>query len=80
MAPADPDLKQQKETLEIWKKVNSNKGSAQKEEPKVLPSVRDSIDWIAGEAKKRGEKVDLLITGSLHLAGATLTAVDYQVE
>ena len=76
----DDQLSRCIENEEIWLEIRSKTGSPIIEvEPitKVFPSICDALTYLdAHFIPNNGPEIDILITGSLHLIGATLMGLE----
>ena len=75
MAPPNPDLSFQQNLRKAWEEAGCGPAT-------VAPTVTDALQLIAtfqGD-EKAAMDTDVLITGSLHLVGATLNVVGHEVK
>ncbi len=67
------------ENAQMWKRLHQKRGSILDNEPVVLNSIPDTIEWV-DKIKSDNVHVQLLVCGSLYLVAGVLTSLGYDTD
>lgn len=73
---SDEKLTLQKNLAESWRQLNS---SIDNHETHVFLSIEESVKWIIEYYQQTNRKIQVLITGSLHLVGGVMAVLNIDV-
>jgi len=47
---------------------------------KIFDNVQESLDWLTSEETRKGERLNVLVTGSLYLVGLALKVLEFKMD